>query len=247
MKTIDLNCDVGEGMPAEAALMPWITSANIACGGHTGDAATMQATIALCRQHGVAIGAHPSWPDREHFGRRNRQYPQHELYAFVRSQIENLLQWLPVAHLHHVKPHGALYNQSAADPEIAHTIARAVYDTHPNLILFGLSGSHSCSKAAALGLRVAHEVFADRRYEADGTLTPRSHPDALLTDPQAAATQALRLVQEGTVIARTGEVVALRADTLCIHGDGANALALAKTIHITLQQNGIALQSITRH
>ena len=98
-----------------------------------------------------------------------------------------------------------------------------------------------------MGLRVAHEVFADRRYEADGTLTPRSHPDALLTDPQAAATQALRLVQEGTVIARTGEVVALRADTLCIHGDGANALALAKTIHITLQQNGIALQSITRH
>lgn len=232
-------------MPAEAALMPFITSANIACGGHTGDAATMQATVARCLHYNVAIGAHPSWPDREHFGRRNLHYAAAELYAMMRSQIETLLQWVPEGKLRHVKPHGALYNQSAADPQIAATIARAVYDCNPALILFGRSGSYACSKATALGLQVAHEVFADRRYEADGSLTPRSHPHALITDVNEAVEQALRLVQQGTVAVRTGETIALQADTICIHGDGANAVALTEAIHITLQQHGIALQART--
>ena len=243
---MDLNCDLGEGMPAEAALMPFITSANIACGGHTGDAASMQATIARCLQYDVAIGAHPSWPDREHFGRRNRHYTSHELYHFIRSQIEALLQYVPEGTLRHVKPHGALYNQSAADPEIAATIAEAVYDINPELVLFGRSGSHSCSKATGLGLQVAHEVFADRRYEADGSLTPRSNPHALITDVNEAVEQALRLVQQGTVVVRTGETITLQADTICIHGDGSNAVALTEAIHFTLQQHGIALQTITR-
>lgn len=232
-------------MPAEAALMPFITSANIACGGHTGDAASMHDTVSRCLQHGVAIGAHPSWPDREHFGRRNLQYAAAELYHFMRSQIQNLLQHVPEGKLRHVKPHGALYNQSASDPEIAATIARAVYDVNPELILFGRSGSPSCSKAIALGLPVAHEVFADRRYEADGSLTPRSHPHALITDVNEAVEQALRLVQQGTVVVRTGETIALQTDTICIHGDGANAVPLAEAIHITLQQHGIALQTLT--
>lgn len=242
MKKVDLNCDLGEGMAAEADLMPFITSANIACGGHTGDATTMQATLARCLQYGVTIGAHPSWPDREHFGRRYQQYAPNELYGFIRNQLETLLQWVPAAELHHVKPHGALYNQSAADPGIAATIAAAVFDTHPTLCLYGLSGSHSCSKAQELGLQVAHEVFADRRYEADGSLTPRSHPDALIADAQEAAAQALRLVQQGTVVTRTGAIIPLQVDTICIHGDGSNAVALAQTIHSTLQQHGIAIQ-----
>ncbi|HMO32378.1 MAG TPA: 5-oxoprolinase subunit PxpA [Lacibacter sp.] len=244
---IDLNSDLGEGYPLDRDLMPLISSANIACGAHAGDAATMQQTIALCLEHGVAIGAHPSWPDRCGFGRHPMLLPTEEVYALIRDQLQSLADLAPGGKLHHVKPHGALYNQSAADPELATIIARAVYDTDPGLLLLGLSGSLSCSKARELGLQTAAEVFADRRYEDDGSLVPRSQPDALIKNPQEAAAQALRLAQEGTVITRSGKQIRLQADTICIHGDEPNALALAQAIRFTLQQHGIAIQALSHH
>lgn len=211
-----LNCDLGEGIGNDAALMPYIDEANIACGFHAGDAFTMRETVALCIRHGVKMGAHPSYLDRENFGRKEIELSPEEIYLLVKKQIEILNQIVKTAGgtLNHVKPHGALYNTSAKNPDVAKAIAKAVKDIDPSLILFGLKGSLSIEVAQTMGLKTADEAFADRRYESDGSLTPRSQPGACFTEIQ-------------DVLDQVGKI---KADTWCIHGDGPYALEFAKAL-----------------
>jgi len=241
-RRIDFNCDLGEGCD-DAAVMPFISSASIACGLHAGDAETMRRTVALCLQHGVAIGAHPSFDDRQGFGRRELQCSADEIHASVLMQIRTLsgIADMQDARLAHVKPHGALYNMAARDARIADAIAGAVRDFDPKLILYGLAGSALTTAGQCVGLRVAHEVFAERRYEADGRLTPRSQPDAVIEDLDASLAQVRSIVRDGRVIARTGESLALRADTLCLHGDRADAAQFACAVRQALQADGIEI------
>jgi UPF0271 protein len=211
-----LNCDLGEGIGNDAALMPYIDEANIACGFHAGDAFTMRETVALCIRHGVKIGAHPSYLDRENFGRKEIELSPEEIYLLVKKQIETLNQIVKTAggKLNHVKPHGALYNTSAKNEVVAKAIAKAVKDVNGDLILFGLKGSLSIEVAQAIGLNTAEEAFADRRYESDGSLTPRSQPGACFTSVKEVIDQ----------------VKKVKADTWCIHGDGLHALEFAKAL-----------------
>ncbi|MBS0212755.1 MAG: LamB/YcsF family protein [Proteobacteria bacterium] len=241
---IDFNCDLGEGCD-DAAVLPYISSANIACGGHAGDAETMGHAIALCMRHGVAIGAHPSFDDREHFGRRELPLASEAVRELVLRQVSALKDVAAAqgARLTHVKPHGALYNRAARDHELADAIARAVRDIDPALILVGLSDSALPTAGEAIGLRVAHEVFAERRYEADGSLTPRSHPDAVIDDLDQSLAQVRSLVRDGSVIARTGERIAVRADTLCLHGDRADAPAFARALRALLDAEGVSVHA----
>lgn len=239
IRTLDFNCDLGEG-DDDAAVMPFISSASIACGFHAGDAATMAQTVALCLQYGVAIGAHPSHDDRAHFGRRALPITPEDAYALVRTQI-GLLQDIARqagTTLQHVKPHGALYNQAARDPALAGAIAAAVRDSDPQLLLFGLSGSALTQAGQRVGLRVVQEVFAERAYEADATLTPRGTAGATLPTTAAACAQVLQMLRTGSVTARTGQHVALVADSLCLHGDRPDAAAFARALRDTLDAAG---------
>ncbi len=242
---VDLNCDLGEGMNTDEQIIPLISSANIACGFHAGDVDTMKRTIACCLQHGVAIGAHPSWPDKENFGRKEMRLSTGELATILTEQLNILSQLAKEqgSKLHHVKPHGALYNQSAKDKTIAATIAKAVKDFDASLVLFGLSGSYSITEAEKLGLKTASEVFADRTYLDDGSLTPRFQPNALIEDESKAVEQALQMITQQTVTSTTGKNISLIADTICIHGDGANAIAFAKAISLALKQNHIDIKT----
>ncbi|SMB98293.1 LamB/YcsF family protein [Hymenobacter roseosalivarius DSM 11622] len=248
--TVDLNCDMGESFGAyrlghDAAILPYVTSANIACGFHAGDPAVMRQTVRLALQHQVAIGAHPGLPDLVGFGRREMAVSPQEAYDLVVYQMGALGGFLTAegGKLHHVKPHGALYNMAAVNAPLAEAIAEAAYRVNPELVLYGLAGSELTKAGTRIGLRVAHEVFADRTYQPDGTLTSRRLPDALLTTAEEAARQVVRMVKEGTVRAQQGSDVAIRADTICLHGDGAHALEFARHIHQTLQSQGISLQA----
>jgi UPF0271 protein len=240
---LDFNCDLGEGCGDDAAIIPLLSSASIACGGHAGDAESMRATVALCLQHGVAIGAHPSLPDREHFGRRDLPVTPEETHAFVRAQVEALaaIARRQGARLRHAKPHGALYNRAARDRAIADAIAAAVRESDPSLWLVGLSGSALTDAGEAIGLNVAHEAFAERRYEADGTLTPRTHADAVIHDLEGALRQVRELL-DGSVVARTGERIAVRMDTLCLHGDRPDAAAFAQSLQAALTTAGVRIR-----
>lgn len=241
---IDLNCDLGEGAGHDAALMPLVTSANIACGAHAGDEATMRATVELAVRHGVAIGAHPGFADREHFGRRELSVTAEEVFQLVLAQIRALQRIAQAAgaRVQHVKLHGALYNLAARDAAIAEAAAYAVRDAGPELIWFALAGSAHVAAGRECGLTVAHEVFADRTYQADGSLTSRSLADALITDEGVAVAQVLRMVREGKVRATNGVDVAISADTVCLHGDGAHAVAFARRLRAELAAAGIAVQ-----
>jgi UPF0271 protein len=241
---IDINCDMGEGMSNDAALMPYISSANVACGFHAGDRDSMQKTIELCLQHGVAIGAHPGFPDRENFGRTEMQLPDEAIVSLITEQVQ-LLQDMALSMgttVTHVKPHGALYNMAARDMRLAGIIAQTVYQINPRLVLFGLSGSFSISTAASIGLIVASEVFADRTYQDDGSLTPRSHDNALLNTTEDSCKQVLQMILEKTVQSVTGKKVPIQADTICIHGDGKHALSFAQSIHALLGHHSIQIQ-----
>lgn len=233
---IDINCDMGEGLENEADLMPYIYSANIACGYHAGDADTMKQVIELCMQHGVNIGAHPSFADRDNFGRTPMQLPGTMVYDLITAQLATIKNIATAcgARLNHVKPHGALYNMAAKDPLLAHVIAKAVKDFDPHLVYFGLSGSVMIDEAKKIGLQTANEVFADRTYQQDGTLTPRTEPNALLQDVEAVKKQVKKFVKEQRVTTVTGEEIPILADTICLHGDGVHALEFAKTIYKTL-------------
>jgi len=240
--TIDFNCDLGEGCGDDAAILPWISSASLACGFHAGDPVTMLTVLRACRTQNVAIGAHPAHADREGFGRREQAIDPEQAYALTLYQIGALaaLAAAQGLRLRHVKPHGALYNQAARDPQLAAAIAAAVRDFDPSLWLYGLSGSALTRAGEAAGLRVAHEVFAERRYEVDGSLTPRNHPDAVIHDLDAALRQVRELLQ-GHVTARSGERVTLRADTLCLHGDRPDAPAFAAALHHELSAQGVRI------
>jgi UPF0271 protein len=245
MLSIDLNADLGEGGGQDAAIMPFISSVNIACGYHAGDQVSILQTIELAVQHQVAIGAHPGFADREHFGRKEFDLTPGEYYALIIDQL-HLVQELAKslkATLHHVKPHGALYNISAKDKTVASSIARAIHDFDPELIVYGLSGSHSISEAKAFGLRTASEVFADRSYQSDSSLTPRSHPHALLDSVEEALSQVLLMIEEGKVKSIDGSLVPVLAETVCIHGDGLHAAQFAKRINQTLHIKQILIQA----
>ena len=244
MERIDLNCDMGEGMGDDAALMACISSANIACGYHAGDEALMEETVALALRHGVGIGAHPGFDDRANFGRTEMKLSDAEVYSLVLAQIRLLAAVCARlgAVLRHVKPHGALYNMAARDPVLARVVARAVLDAGPALVLYGLSGSYLVSEARNLGLRTASEVFADRTYQDDGSLTSRKLPGALIEDEDQALAQVLRMVREGTVVSVSGTVAPIAAETLCLHGDGAHAVAFAQRIKGMLTHERIEIK-----
>lgn len=242
---VDLNADLGEGAPDDAELLALVSSANIACGWHAGDARLMQATVTAALARGVAIGAHPSYPDRENFGRSEMQLRPDEVRADLIYQIGALdaLVKAQGGRLHHVKPHGALYNQAARDPALADAVAAAVLDVDPGLALYGLAGSELLKAAERAGLRPVAEVFADRGYRADGSLVPRSQPGALIHDVDEAVARTLRMLREGVVQAVTGETVALQAHTICLHGDGPHALAFARALRAALTDAGIELRA----
>jgi 5-oxoprolinase (ATP-hydrolysing) subunit A len=237
---IDLNADVGEGYDDES-LFPYLTSVNIACGGHTGDDRSMSAAVVSAQRFGLAIGAHPGYADREHFGRRAIALSDEELERILTDQIA-ALERIAGAHgaaLAHVKPHGALYNQAARDLRIARVIAKAVRGVSPRIRLVGLSGSFLLEAAREIELPALAEAFADRRYAADGSLTPRTLEGAVIDDPREAAEQALRIVRDGEVLAIDGTRVRTAADTLCVHGDTPGAAAIARGVRERLLAAGI--------
>lgn len=244
---IDLNCDLGEGAGHDAELMPLITSANVACGAHAGDEATMRATVELAMRHGVAIGAHPGFADREHFGRRELPGTPADVFQLVLRQVRELQRIAQAAgaRVRHVKLHGALYNLAARDGAIADAAARAVRDAGPDLIWFALAGSAHVAAGRQCGLTVANEVFADRTYQADGTLTPRSQPEALIANEGGAVGQVLRMIREGKVRATNGADVAITADTVCLHGDGAHAVAFARRLRAELASAGVEVKTLS--
>jgi 5-oxoprolinase (ATP-hydrolysing) subunit A len=245
MPRVDLNCDLGEGGAHDAALMPLITSANIACGAHAGDEATMRATVALAQRHGVAIGAHPGFADPENFGRREWPVTPRQAAELVRAQVTQLqgIVRQAGADLHHVKLHGAFYNQVSRDRELAAAVVQAVREVDHTLRLYALAGSELVRAAqAGEGLVVVSEVFADRTYQADGSLTPRDRPDALIRDEAAAVAQVLRLIRTGRARATDGTDVALVAGTICLHGDGADPVGWARGLGAAIRSAGIEIR-----
>ena len=251
MLRIDLNCDMGESFGAyemgnDEAILDYVTSANIACGFHAGDPAIMHKTVAAAQAKGVAIGAHPGLPDLQGFGRRNMTLSAAEAYDIVVYQVGALSGFVNAlgTHLHHVKAHGALYNMAAKDAKLAAALAQAVHDIDRNLVFVGLAGSAMIRAAEKLGLRTANEVFADRTYQDDGSLTPRTHPNAMIEDVDIAIKQVVRMVKEGVVRSVNGNDVPVRPDTLCLHGDQAHASIFAKQIRDVLQQNGIEIKAV---
>lgn len=247
MPGIDLNCDLGEGAGHDAGLMPLITSANVACGAHAGDVTTMRDTVMLALEHGVAIGAHPGFADREHFGRREMAVAPGDVAMLVLEQVQKLQE---IAHtagtfVHHVKLHGALYNQASRDRALAEAIVAALWTIERWPMLYVLSGSELERVARAHpDFDVASEVFADRTYQPDGSLTPRFRADALIADEEEAVRQALRFVHEGKVRATDGRDVAVRADTLCLHGDGEHAVEFARRIRRAFAAAGIDVRTV---
>lgn len=239
---IDLNCDMGENIGNDAEIMPYITSANIACGFHAGDEMSMQKTVRLAKDYGVAIGAHPGWKDKDGFGRREMFLSTEDVEALVLEQIRALhvIASAEGLELHHVKMHGALYNQSAKDKALASAIARAVKRFSPELILLGLAGSALIKAGTESGLKVAQEGFPDRNYNPDGTLASRRQANALLESPEEVAAHALKLAQEG--IDFGGRRV--RLATLCLHGDHPHAAENAKVVHAVLEKSGIEIVAI---
>lgn len=254
MLSIDLNCDMGESfgpwrMRNDAALMRHISSANIACGFHAGDATTMHRTVDLAIEHNVAVGAHPGYPDLQGFGRRALSMQPSEIFDIILYQVSALKGICEAVgtRLNHVKPHGALYNKAAKDGEIARAIAEAVLQIDASLILYGLSGSLSICEAEKAGLRTASEVFADRTYQPDGSLTPRSEPNALIRDLETASAQAVQMARARTVTATDGTTVPVTADTICVHGDTENALEMAAAIRRRFAEENITVRPVGKH
>lgn len=248
-KFIDLNCDMGESfgswnMGNDAEIMPYVSSVNIACGFHAGDPNIMMKTIDLAIQHSVNIGAHPGYPDLAGFGRRHLFMSPKEVYAAVLYQIGALAAIARArgAELHHVKPHGALYNLAAKDSVYAEAIADAIYVFDSSLILYGLSGSELTRAGKEKGLSVFHEVFADRTYQADASLTPRTEPNAILKTPEEAVDQIIRILQTGEVITCSGDAIPIEADSICIHGDHEGAAEFAKQIYQQLTDFDISIR-----
>jgi 5-oxoprolinase (ATP-hydrolysing) subunit A len=253
MKMIDLNCDMGEAfgnyaMPNDEKLMDYISSANIACGFHAGDPAVMQQTVTLAIKKGVAIGAHPGLPDLQGFGRRDMKISPNEAYQLTLYQIGALSGFVRAAgsKLHHVKAHGALYNMAAKDTALAKSIVQAVFDFDPGLILYALAGSKMIEEADKYGIATASEVFADRSYQDDGLLTPRSVHNALIANKEDAVDQVLGFALKQEVKSVNGNHIAVKAETVCLHGDGEHAVEFAKLIASRLNKEGIIIKAPIR-
>jgi 5-oxoprolinase (ATP-hydrolysing) subunit A len=249
MKTIDLNCDMGESygawkMGADAEVMPFISSANIACGFHGGDPATIRKTVRLALDHGVAVGAHPSLPDIQGFGRRVMKISPQDMYDFVVYQAGAVEGFARAAGgtLHHIKCHGALYNMAATDEGLSDAMARAAKDLG-NVMVYALSNSVMMKVVKTSGVPVVGEVFADRGYSDDGTLAPRDQPGGMIEDAQKSVKQALAMVQEGYVTSLSGKRLAVSADTLCLHGDQPGAAAFAKEIRRAFSEKNIQIKA----
>ncbi|AVP37202.1 LamB/YcsF family protein [Staphylococcus felis] len=251
MTKVDLNCDLGESfgnykIGNDDAIIPLITSANIACGFHAGDENVMAQTVKLAKENGVAIGAHPGFNDLQGFGRRNLDMSPHEIYNMVVYQIGALKAFCDIQNvkMNHVKPHGALYQMGARDPKIAQAIAQAVKDVDSKIVLVGLSHSILIDEAKKLGLKTASEVFADRRYEKDGQLVSRKKEGAVIEDTDEAIAQVVRMVTENKVTAISGEDIDISADTICVHGDGAHALEFVEQIRKRLSEVNVDIVKI---
>lgn len=250
MKTIDLNCDMGESygawkMGADAQVMPFVTSANIACGFHAGDPATIRRTVRLAVDQGVAVGAHPSLPDLQGFGRRNMRITPEELYDLVVYQAGAVEAFARAAgvRLHHVKCHGALYNMAANDAALSEACARAVRDIGRDVLLYALEGSRMMACAAKQGVRAVGEGFADRGYEDDGTLAARDRPGALIEDSSKAVAQALAMIEEGRVTSLGGRQIPVKPGTLCLHGDQPGAAQFARALRESFQSHAIEVKA----
>ncbi len=251
MNRIDLNCDMGEIPEAVAdgsqeSLMKWLSSANIACGGHAGDSKTMEATVRQALRHNLAIGAHPGYPDRENFGRVELKISSSEIAEFVQEQVEALAAIAERlgAKIRHVKPHGALYNQAVHNPELAAAIADGVARWNREVVLVGLAGSPMLDVFRRAGFAAAAESFADRLYEPNGTLRARNYDDALIRDPEAAGRQAVNIAAQGKIIARGGAELSVSAQTLCIHGDTPGSDKIAAAVAKALARAGVAVQPL---
>jgi UPF0271 protein len=248
MAKVDLNSDLGESFGAytlgmDEQVLEVISSCNIACGFHAGDPEVMEKTVRLALKNNTAIGAHPGFPDLAGFGRRNMAVTPKEVYTMMVYQIGALAAFVRAegGRMQHVKPHGALYNMAAVDEKLAEAAAEAVYKADPDLIFFGLAGSWMIKKAERIGLKTAQEVFADRTYQKDGTLTPRRQPGAMITDEDAAITQVLGMVKDGTVKTQGGDIISITADTICVHGDGEKALLFTRRIKEKLIAEGVTI------
>ncbi len=247
MLSVDLNCDLGEGFPFDRELMSYISSANIACGFHAGDLDTMRQTVEWALKNDVAIGAHPSFPDRENFGRIDMvgiQLSPEDLPAILSEQITTLQRvcFEFGTNLHHVKPHGALYNRAAWDRPVSSCIFRVIEEIDPSLYFYGLSGSVMKTESDTFHVGFVNEVFADRTYSKDGSLTPRHEPYAVIKDPAIAVGQVLQMVLQGTVTSLTGKNIPINAESICIHGDESNAPSFAKAVHDALLKRGIKIE-----
>jgi UPF0271 protein len=251
MMRIDINCDMGESfgvykLGQDEAMMPLITSANIACGFHAGDPRVIQRTIEHALRYDVGIGAHPGFPDLEGFGRRMMKLSSDEVYTLVLYQVSALAGMLRAlgGELQHVKPHGALYHYANTEESISRAIAEAVYAVVPNAILFGLTGSLLLSEGRKASLRVAEEFFADRSYLADGRLTPREHPKAILTDEATAVKQVLGIILKQQVTSSDGTPISLTGHTLCLHGDHPTSPRFARALRAALEKEKIQIEAI---
>lgn len=251
MYRVDLNADIGEsfgnytiGMDSE--VLKYITSANTACGYHAGDPLVMEKTVAMAKECSVAVGAHPGFPDLMGFGRRNMKISPAEAKAYIKYQVGALKAFTDAAgiRMQHVKPHGAFYNMAAVDEDLATAICEGIKEVDPELIMLGLAGSKHITAAQKVGLKVASEVFADRNYMEDGTLVPRSRPDAKIADPELAISRVVRMVKEGKVEAITGRDIDIKADSICVHGDNPKAVEFVKKIKETLLNEGIEVVNI---
>lgn len=243
---IDLNADLGEGCDTDEMLLTLVSSANIACGWHAGDAQTMRNCVHWALQNHVAIGAHPSFPDRENFGRSNMQLPPEEIISGMLYQLGALDAIIKAegGRMTHVKPHGALYNMAAKDAVLANAICAAVRSFNPELAVFGLAGSELIAAARHADLSAVEEVFADRAYQADGSLVSRTQAGAMIEDETQAIAQTISLVRDKQVTAIDGSTVKVNAQTVCLHGDGAHALHFARTIRARLEQEGINVRAL---
>ena len=253
MYQVDLNSDLGESFGAytiglDSEVIRYVSSVNVACGYHAGDPLVMDRTVALAKAAGVAVGAHPGFPDLMGFGRRNLACSPAEAKAYIQYQMGALGAFAAAqgVRLQHVKPHGALYNMAAKDPALAKAIAEGIAAVDKDMILLGLAGSEMLKAGQAAGLRVASEVFADRAYQADGTLVPRKLPGAVIHDAGEAIARTVRMVTEGKVTALTGEEVSIRADSICVHGDNPSAVEFVKNIRAALEAEGVTIAPIAR-
>src|SRR5262245_35832496 len=249
---VDLNCDMGESfgayrIGADDDVFPFITSANVACGFHGGDPTVMRTTLSKARERGVAVGAHPGFPDLIGFGRRNMDVTPDDAYDLVVYQVGALMGFARAAgiELQHVKAHGALYNMAAAKPELAAAIARAVRDVDRQLVLFGLPGSHLISEGKSAGLRTAGEAFADRNYMSDGSLVSRKRADAQVHDADEAVRRAIRMIRDGVVTPVDGDDIRIDVETICIHGDGPHAAEFARRLRSEFEASGIAVKPLS--